>query len=441
MRVFRLRSMALILAVGLVTPLCVPPAATAQDDGATEPGAADAPDPASAQKMALVRFLDASHADSMDFYVDDAPMVVGLSGEDISGYMEVPAGKRRFSLVATDPPSTDEATIKLKPGSRTTIAGTPGNNDSSVSVIRAIKDKPKPVVGSSRLRIVNLCSNCGGVDVLRDGKKKQRMAKGLPYGKATKDLKMAPGQLDLRVKPGDGNQRTWDLEPIELENSTAGTLFLTRWIIDETFKPVYVTDAGASTLMALNPAREGVPVDVYVDGALAAQKMGAGSMRKPVKLASGEHLVQVVESGTDPTDGVLAEGSLELEPGPHAMIVGVGSTLEATPAVTARAAGADTPRIRFVHADAETPTLDIELRDLDPVLDLAFGESTDYLTLADQSSYAWLRPADGSGGMLHEMPLDLGPGNYTAYIGGTAEPPTIDMVIVRDEVAGAKKRT
>ena len=32
--------------------------------------------------------------------------------------------------------------------------------------------------------------------------------------------------------------------------------------------------------MALNPAREGTPVDVYVDGKMAAQKMGAGSMRK-----------------------------------------------------------------------------------------------------------------------------------------------------------------
>lgn len=435
MQVIRPRAMTLTVAIGLIIPLAIPVPAMAQDAEVTEPESAETTTAAPARDTALVRFLDASHAGSMDFHVDDTPLVVGLPDDGISGYMEVPAGKRRITVVANDPPSTDEATVKLKAGTKTTIAGTSGDHDSSVTLVRVVKDKLKPVVGSSRLRIVNLCSNCDGVDVLPDGKKKPRLARKLGFLKATKDLKLPPGELDLMVKPGDKNQQTWDLEPIELEDSTAATLFLTRWIIDDTFKPILVTEAGASTLMALNPARDGMPVDVYVDGKLAAQKLGAGSFRKPVKLSSDEHLVQVVETGTDPADGVLAEELLDLEPGPRAMVVGVGSSLETAPALTSRAPAAKTPRIRFVHADAETPALDIELRDLDPVLDLEFGETTEYITLADQSSYLWLRPADGSGGPFHETPLDLGPGNYTAYVGGTPEPPTIDMVIVPDKTA------
>ncbi len=438
MKAIQPRSMTLIVAIGLIIPLVIPVPAMAQDAEAAEPGSAEATETATAQKTALVRFLDASHAGSMDFHVDDAPMVVGLPDDGITEYMEVPAGKRRITVVATDPPSTDEVKVKLKPGTRTTIAGTSGNDDSSVTVVRAIKDKPKPVVGSARLRIVNLCSTCGDVDVMPDGKKKQRLARKLKFPKATKDLNVQPGELDLKVKPADKNQQTWDIEPIVLEGSTAGTLFLTRWIIDDTFKPIFVAEGGASSLMALNPAREGMPVDVYVDGKLAAQKLGPGSFRKPAKLASGEHLVQVVETGAAPVDGVLVEETLDLEPGPLAVIVGVGSSLEAAPALTSRAPAAETPQIRFVHADAETPALDVELRDLDPILDLEFGESTDYITLADQSSYAWFRPADGSGGPFHEMPLDLGPGNYTAYVGGTPEPPTIDIVIVPDKL-GKKK--
>jgi hypothetical protein len=163
-------------------------------------------------------------------------------------------------------------------------------------------------------------------------------------------------------------------------------------------------------------------------------------MRKPVALPSGEHLVQVVTAGTMPADGALVEADLDLEPGPLAVIVGVGSAVEAVPVPTSRGPGAETPRIRFVHADAETPSIDIELRDLDPVLNLEFGEATDYITLAEESSYFWIRPADGSGGPFHEAPLDLGPGNYTAYVGGAPEPPTIDIAVVQDKLAKTKKK-
>jgi hypothetical protein len=433
-QIIRPKSAAVAVAIGLIIPLVIPVSAFAQDTEAADPASAETTEEAP-QETAMVRFLDGSHSMNMDFYVDDAPMVTGLEDGGITEYMEVPAGKHRVSVAANDQSSLDEATVKLKANTRTTVAGISGE-DSAATVVQYVQDKPKPAVGSSRLRIVNLCSNCGTVDVMPDASKKQRLAKMLDFPKSTKYMKVKPGELDLMVRSGED---TWDLDPIAIEASTAGTLFLTRWIVDGTFLPIFVTDAGASTLMFLNPAREGAPVDVYVDAELVAQKLGPGSMRKPVALPSGEHLVQVVAAGTMPADGALVEADLDLEPGPLAMIVGVGSAVEAVPVPTSRGPGAETPRIRFVHADAETPSIDIELRDLAPVLNLEFGEATDYITLAEESSYFWIRPADGSGGPFHEAPLDLGPGNYTAYVGGTPEPPTIDIAVVQDKLAKTKK--
>ena len=350
MQFIRPESAALAVAIGLTIPLVIPVSAVAQDTEAADPASAETTEEAP-QETALVRFLDGSHSMNMDFYVDDAPVVTGLEDGGITEYMEVPAGKHRVSVAANDQPSLDETTVKLKANTRTTVAGISGE-DSAATVVQYVQDKPEPAVGSSRLRIVNLCSNCGTVDVMPDASKKQRLAKMLDFPKSTKYMKVKPGELDLMVRSGGGHlgPRPDHHGGKHRRNALPDSADRRR-----TFLPTFVTDAGASSLMFLNPAREGAPVDVYVDAELVAQKLGPGSMRKPVSLPSGEHLVQVVAAGTMPTDGALVEADLGLEPGPLAMIVGVGSAVEAVPVPTSRGPGAETPRIRFVHADSETP--------------------------------------------------------------------------------------
>jgi hypothetical protein len=392
-------------------------------------------------EMAKVRFLHGSHAGNLDFLVDGTVMSEGQDLGLVSEYTDIPAGKRAIRIRMSGHPedsSLAEKTIKFKPGTHSTIVGNDGVHNSSVTEIRVIKDNPKPVVGKTQLRVVNLCSNCSGVSVLPDAGKAKAVAKKLGFLKASKYVNTKPGELDLKVKPGDTNQVTWDIDPVDLEDSTAKTLFLTRWIIDGTFVPVLATDAAASRLQALNASRVGPPVDVFVDGKLVSKKLAPGQAAKPITLLSGQHLVQVIETGSASAEGVAAAQEMTLQPGAQAMIVGVGSTLETAPAPTSKAPVAKTPKLRFVHADAETPTVDIEIRDLEPIEDLAFGDMTDYITLASDSSYFWIRPDDGSGGPFHEAPLDLGPGNYTAYVGGVPDEGTVELVIVPDLVAKKK---
>ncbi len=435
-------SRSVALAVGVLVALLVtPPSALAQAVEPSEsPDAAIVTEAPEAVPMAKVRFLHGSHAGLLEFQIDDTSMVEDLDMGQVSEYMDIPAGAHVVSIKAAGPGGAelDRSKLKLKANTLTTIVGNDGVHDSSVTEVRVLTDKPKPVVGRTQLRIVDLCSNCSGVDVMTDTSKKKPMAKKLGFPKATKYMKVAPGELDLMVRPGDTNQQTWDLDPITLEPNSANTLFLVRWVIDGTFLPVVAVDAAASSLLALNASREGPALDVYVDGKLATKKLAPGQAGKSMKALSGEHLVQVVEAGTDPADGSLAEGQVTLEPGALAMIVGVGSSLEAVAAPMTKARAAKTPQIRFVHADADTPTVDIDLQDLDLIEGLAFGDMTEYVTLPGDSSYFWIRPNDGSGGPFHEAPLDLGPGNYTAYLGGSANDATVEFVIVRDAVAKKK---
>jgi hypothetical protein len=108
---------------------------------------------------------------------------------------------------------------------------------------------------------------------------------------------------------------------------------------------------------------------------------------------------------------------------------------------TSRATKPKTSRIRFAHVDPEIPAVDIELRGMDPVLGLEPGSWTDYLTVPGNSTYAWIRPSDDPASIYHELPLDLGPNeNVTAYLGGSPEIPTVELVIVSDPLARGRKQ-
>ena len=75
------------------------------------------------------------------------------------------------------------------------------------------------------------------------------------------------------------------------------------------------------------------------------------------------------------------------------------------------------------------------------VLGLEPGSWTDYLTVPGSSSYAWIRPSDDPASIYHELPLDLGPNeNVTAYLGGSPDIPSVELVLVSDPLAKGKKK-
>jgi len=306
-----------------------------------------------------------------------------------------------------------------------------------------VADKPKPSAGKAQARVVSLCAECGPVryDALYH---KKALAKKLDYAKGKRAGKYVPvksGPLQLVAGVRGADDPLAGFETVDIAPGTSYSLF----VVGQGPSAVMLVpalDAAISSARFLNASREPIVADVYVDGRKVAQRIDPGqAANKPSQLLAGEHLVQVVEAGMKPAAGTLHEGVVDFPAGPVAVEVVAGKSLEALPMPTSLASKPKTTRIRFAHVDPEIPAVDIELRNMEPVLRLEPGQWTDYMTVPGNSSYAWIRPSDDVSSIFHEVPLDLGPReNVTAYLGGSPEIPSVDIVIVSDPFAKGKKK-
>jgi len=423
---------AVIIAI-LTALLAVPGAAFAQDTETPEDSG-----------TAALRFMIGGKSCALYYFIDGELMAEGLHEGIVTEFMEVTAGEQVIeAYCAGEGPwmGTDgrvlKAKLQLEPGSETTLSTANGGKGPFNVSLRTIPNKPKPKVAQTQLRVVNLCQECGAVNVAGKGKP---VAKDLRFKMTGKYQAVKPGEQRLVMTPKGSSVKKVRIDPFELEPGTANTLFLTMSLSDGTFTPVAVLDGEAASVLFLNASREPTVVDVYVDGRKAARKLTSRQAApKASNMLYGEHLVQVVEAGKSVTEGLLGEATIDFPIGPTAVEVFAGDTLEAVPIVAIKAPKAETPQIRFAHVDPEIPPVSIEIEGLDPIEGLAVGAATDYITLPGESSYVWIRLASNPETIYHETPLDLTSGqNVTAYVGGSAAVPSVDFVIVVDPVAKKK---
>lgn len=421
--------LAFVIAV-LAALLVIPSSAMAQEAEAPE-------DPGTA----ALRFMMGGNSCALSYFIDGEPMAEGLNEGFVTEFMEVAAGEQVIEVYcAGEGPwmGTEgrvlKAKLQLEPGSETTLSTANGGKGPFNVSLRTIPNKPKPKVAQTQLRVVNLCQECGAVDVAGKGKP---VAKNLGFKKTGKYQAVKPGEQRLVMTPKASSVKKVKIDPFELEPGTANTLFLTMSLSDGTFTPVAVLDGEAASALFLNASREPTVVDVYVDGKKVAKKLSSRQAApKASNMLFGEHLVQVVETGKTATDGLLGEATIDFPIGATAVEVFAGDTLEAVPIVASKVPKAETPQIRFAHVDPEIPPVNIEIEGFDPIEALAVGEVTDYITLPGDSSYVWIRLASNPETIYHETPLDLTSGqNVTAYVGGSSAVPSVDFVLVVDPVA------
>jgi hypothetical protein len=463
---------ALIISAALIALLLIPAGVLAQEAEPSEPAESAAPtesaEPAATETteeapppaMAKVRFLHGAQAGPLDLYVDGELLATMGGFGEIGDFMEIPAGKPLLEIwdsgvdpVAAKAAGGDladmgyaKAKAKLKADTMSTIVATP--DQGGFTEIKVVGHKPKPAAGKALVSFVNLCSNCEPLTVVPDGTKakkavaKKAIAKKAKYAKPSKAKAVEPGELDLQVLEGKKLKKAADPDAVMLDPDTIYTLFGIGWTqADQPYAIVPAVDAQSSSVRFLNASRQPPVVDVYVDGKKVAGRLGP---RHPApKLAnvlSGEHLVQVTEVGKKPADGLISEATVMFPAGTVASEIGAGESIEAVAAPASLAAKAATPQIRFAHIDPETPAVNIEIEGLDPVEGLAVGEWTDYMPLPGGESYLWIRPADDPGGIYHETPFGVDPGNSTVFVGGSAAIPTVEIVVSPDPVLKAKKQ-
>lgn len=414
-----------VLGALLISLLGVPAVVCGQDgETTTEP-------------TARMRFLAGHRFGPTDLLIGGEPVYEGLDHGAITDYVDVPAGA--FVLEA-DGPQSSEAPVDLKPDAHYTAVLVPVEGGVELAVVA---DTPKPRAGKAQARVVSLCAECGPVRYDAPDRDKV-LAKKLDYARgewAGTYVPVTTGPLQLVAAVRGADDALADFDTVDIAPGTSHSLFVVGQD-PSTVMLVPALDAAISSARFLNASREPYVVDIYVDGKQVAKRIYAGqAATKLSQLLAGEHLVQVVEAGQKPADGTLHEGVVDFPAGAVAVEAVAGESLEAVPMPTASTTKPKTSRIRFAHVDPEIPAVDIELRGMEPVLGLEPGSWTDYLTVPGNSSYAWIRPSDDPASIYHELPLDLRPNeNVTAYLGGSPDIPSVELVLVSDPLAKGKKK-
>lgn len=420
----------LTASVVLASVLAMPAAILAQDDG-------EDASPPPATPTAMIRFLSGHWFGPSDLYVDDELVHTGLEFAQITDYIDVPAGERRIEAVG---PVSAETTSKLKPKGSYTVALNPVQEGIELKVV---SDKAKPKPGQAQARVVAMCWACGPMSFTAKGVKKP-LAKYLHYdeGKlAGKYMKVKPGLLDLVPRTQGDKKPVADFEPVTVAPGTSNTLFLVGQDASNVAL-VPVVDAALSSVRFMNASREPDVVDVYLDGKKVVKSLYPGrAADKPTHVLAGEHLLQVVDRGMDPAEGVLREATLDFPAGTAAAEVIAGQSLEVATAPSGPSPRTKGALIRFAHIDPEIPAVDIELQGLDPVVGLEPGQWTDYIAIPEHLDFVRIHPSSDPMDTYHEFPIDFSPGDHvTAYLGGSPVIPTVEVVMTVDPVAKAKKR-
>lgn len=428
MRLFRSGARS-TLASAIVVAMAMTMPAAVFGQGSDE-SAADSP-------TAKLRFLAGNRFGPTDMLIDGEPVFEDLVYADISDYVDVPAGEIALEAAGFQPA---ERTLALKPDTAYTAVLVPVADGVEIALVA---DSPKPKAGQARVRVVSLCPECTSVDYDAAGVKKP-LAKRLDYAKgklAGEYMKVKPGQLQLLARAKGADEPLAGFDPVTVDPGTSHSLFVVgQDAAGVTLVPAM--DAAISSARFMNASREPKVVDIYLDGKKVVKRLFPGqAAQKPVDTLAGDHLVQVVETGTKPAKGSLVEGMAAFPRGAVAIEAVAGESLEAVNIPTSKAPKPKTSRIRFAHIDPEIPAVDIDLRGMDPILGLEVGEWTDYMTVPGNSSYVWIRPSDDPMGIYHEFPLDLAPGeNLTGYLAGSPDIPTVEVVLVPDAYAKSKKK-
>jgi hypothetical protein len=124
-------------------------------------------------------------------------------------------------------------------------------------------------------------------------------------------------------------------------------------------------------------------VDIWVNGEPAITDLAFGEATGLIPLPGGTYDVAVTPTGAGPESAVI-EASLTLEAGAAYEVAAVGYVSQITAQVyplDLSALESGSSRVRFVHASPDAPAVNINVNGTPTVLDLAFPNASDNLTV------------------------------------------------------------
>jgi len=190
----------------------------------------------------------------------------------------------------------------------------------------------------------------------------------------------------------------------------------------------------APTVRFAHVVSGGGPIDIYVDNQLLVKQLAFGTVTEYATLTPGDHQLQVVETGKDPSTALI-NTTLSSDAGSatNVLIGGQGDQLDAR-SYPVDISGLDPgqTRMRFIQASPDTGKVEIQLTSLSnvdnaasvgntttgntangsgSVSDLSSTPSTDYQTLVAGTYDIVVRDAGSDQAMVAAPSIDLSSGN------------------------------
>lgn len=175
-------------------------------------------------------------------------------------------------------------------------------------------------------------------------------------------------------------------------------------------------------------------VDVWVDGNVVLQDVPFRAFSAYLQLEAGEHRVQVTPAGA--TEPVVIDAVVNLGTGVSYTVAATGklAQIQATVIVDDRMTAGAAAKIRFIHASADAPNVDITLSDGTVLFgDVAFGEAASYLAVGAGAYDLQVRLAGTDSVVLSFADVALSNGvNYSVFAVGLVANGSLAAIVTVD---------
>ena len=379
-------------------------------------------------------------APAVDVWVDGGEVLSGVAYPALSGYLTLPAATRHVQVfvAGTQADPVIDAMLTPLPGQALTVAATGLLADGSFGPA-LIEDRRDADPEMATVRFVHTGADAPAVDVtLTDG---TVLFGDVEFNEAADWLAVAPGTLDLQVRVAGTGTVVLGYGGVALEAQTVLTVWaaglladgsLSAWVSVEApgdgagLTPL---EAAMASLRVAHLSSDAPAVDVRFNGDTVLEGVSYPAFSGYLEVPAATGHVQVFVAGTD--ENPVIDAMLTFDPASATTVAATGLLADGSfgPVVLHddRSTLVDQARVRFVHAAADAPAVDIALPDGTVLFgDVEFNEAAGSLSVAPAAVPLQVRLAGTDTVVLSFDPVTLEASTaYTVWATGTLDAGTL----------------
>jgi len=326
---------------------------------------------------------------NVDVCVGASPLVKNLAYRAQSYYFTVAAGTYNIDVRVANADPCEGALVFANPGvvigsdPYYSVAAHGLGDDAAPYGLLALVDNNVVAADESAVRFVHSCAGAPNVDVSVDG---TVAFTNVSYGEAAAAQDLAAGTYDIEVFVTGTSTSVFGPATLTFSDRSAYTIFASGDVGDlplEPFVSIDSTDKTAMVKVIHAVAELDAPtVDVYVNGEVAIPDFKYGAVVGYVSLPALQITIDVKLAGQQTE--VLVPVTTTLDADAFYSVVAHGDSLPISLLLLAddnTAPAAGNVNVRFIHASAGSPAVDVIVDGDVAFANVEYGDETDYVTI------------------------------------------------------------